>query len=296
MKHITPDRIYSYTEGMLSGPEALDTEGHIATCERCHGVFSAFKDVESGIKTAFKAEPGANCPEDWEVASIVTGESGTEEKKGLSHMDGCDYCLGRAAVYYKAALRAESSMTTPSEWAERAVGILTDGKAPEKTEVPLLKRLWQSVQRISKPLPPLPGYAIGAMAIILLVWVSLPGKGAQVMTITSSERIVYRDAGPSGSFAFMGGESEKMEGMKIAMKGQKLFFNWRPIDGAAEYQISIRKVESGASVAAMTMVSRPKAVVDARSLERGELYLWVISGKAGDGRIFEYMGKFLLTG
>jgi len=300
MEHITLDKIHSYMEGCLSSNEAINTEGHIATCDRCYSVFSAFKKLEADFDVTFCSEVGHenDCPEDWKVASLVTGESGAEDKEEMtSHMKGCEYCLGRAAVYYKATLRADPAMATQSEWADRAVGMLTESKVPLKTEAPLLKRLWQSIQRISDPLPPLPGYAIGALAIIiLLVWVSLPGKEVRVVTIPSSQKIAFREGGPTGSFAFMGGESEKIDGMKIAMKGAKLFLRWKPINGATEYQISLRKAENGSSVAAMTTVRGPKALVDARGLEKGELYLWLISGKIGDGRTFEYVGKFLFVG
>jgi len=300
MEHITLDKIHSYTEGGLSGNEAINTEGHIATCDRCYSVFSAFKKLEADFDVTFDGEVGHenDCPEDWKIASLVTGEAGAEDKEEMtSHIEGCEYCLGRAAVYYKATLRADPAMATQSEWVERAVGMLTEGKVPLKTEAPLFKRLWQSIQRISKPLPPLPGYAIGALAIIImLVWVSLPGKGARVVVIPSSQRIAFRDTGPSGSFAFMAGESKKIDAMKIRLKKGKLVFTWKPVEGARRYKLSIIQAESKAPVGTVVMLSVPEASLDANRLEDGELYLWLISGRTDDERTFKYVGKFLFEG
>jgi len=297
MKHITIDRLHSYVEGGLAGRALLDLEGHIATCERCYGAFLALKDIEENLPGAFNAAPGTDCPEDWEVALVATGELGTEKEKNTAiHIDGCEYCFERAARYYKVSMRDAPAMAAYDEWGERAVGMLTSGGAHKRPAPSLIRGLWQSLQSISSLLPPLPGYAMGTVAIILLVWVSLSGREARLVTIPSSERIMFRDPGPPSSFAFMSGKSEKIDGMKIMKKGRKLLLSWKPIRGAKEYRISIIKAESNEIIGSVSTVSVPNATMDAGSLKPGNIYLWSISGETGDGRAFEYIGKFLLAG
>lgn len=104
MEHLKIDNIQSYIEKQITGSEATEIEAHLATCERCRGIYMGLKSVGEYLQSSFNEEKAtASCPEDWEIGALVMEELPSEVSKKISdHMKECGFCIDRAAVYYKA--------------------------------------------------------------------------------------------------------------------------------------------------------------------------------------------------
>lgn len=281
---------------MIKDPEAEEVAGHLAVCDDCNRLYSALREVESAIGQSFRdALQTASCPEDWEVASVIKGEASQMERDRISgHTRECDFCTGRAALYYK-ALNVTEEVTVPEAWREKAVNLLAAGTKSKGERVSIKDRAASIIDWINSSLTPLPGYAAAAAAILIMLFAVIPDKG-RIVTVSSTERITVRDSEIPSSFGFMGaGESDEISGMSITRKGGRIVFRWKPVNGAVgdEFQLSDRSAEK--TVYKSKPGGEPGVYINRELLERNRLYTWMIKGRTSDGRYFEYSGDFLLT-
>ena len=296
MEHIKLEKLLSYTEGMIGGREATELESHMAICDRCWRLFTAIKSTEENIKDLLPpAEPGKDCPEEWQLLAFIKDELEPDEAKTIKeHTEDCNHCTERLAFYHKNPVPETHPLTTPQEWREMAYRSLTVEGKPHTTageEKPsLLGSIYEWFTAMVSSLPPLPGYAIATVAVALLIWMGFKER-VTVVTIPSSQQITYT-AVPS-SLAFMAGRKvERIDGMTITKKGRNLLFNWKPIDGTSGYTFSLR--EDDRPLIADMKTDKPVASVPLAKLKEGRLYRWLIRGETSDGRGFEYTGEFVL--
>ncbi len=297
MEHIRPEKIHAYIEGQLKGDEAMATEGHLAVCDDCFKVFSGLKEIGSVMKFGFKnAEASKDCPEDWVVAALIKGAlaaKGTAEE----HIKTCNFCLDRATAYYKASEAENPVLKVPEIWVSRAVHVM-QGEAGEEArvkETKLLAGVFDSIRKFSESLPSLPGYALAAAMAVLLIWVVLP-ESTKVITISSSEKLAFKDSGAPSSFGFMGRERvEKFRGMEISKKGGNLEFGWKGIPGASDYTFTVMEKAAREDIIAGFKISIPRVSVPSGRFKKEEIYSWVIGGTTKDGEAFEYTGEFIVA-
>lgn len=298
MEHIKPEKIHSYIEGQLKGDEAMATEGHVAVCDDCFKVFSGLKEIGSAMKSGFrKAQPSKDCPEDWAVAALIKGELAAKDVENAEkHMKICDFCLDRAAAYYKASEAENPALRAPEAWVSRAVHVM-QGEAGKEANVnaPVLGRAFELIKKVSESLPSLPGYALAAAMAVLLIWVAMP-ESTRVIAISSTEKLAFKDSEAPSSFGFMGSERiEKLSGMEISKKGRNLEFEWKGIPGAGEYTFTVIEKAAGEEIVSDLKTSIPRVSVPSDRLKKNELYSWVIGGTTNSGESFEYTGEFIIT-
>lgn len=299
MEHIKPEKIHSYIEGQLKGDEAMATEGHLAVCEDCFKIFSGLKEIGSAMKSGFrKAQPSKDCPEDWVAAALIKGELAAKDVENAGkHMRICDFCLDRAADYYKASEAENPALRVPETWVNRAVHVM-QGEAEKEAnvkEATLLAGVFDSIRKFSESLPSLPGYALAAAMAALLIWVAMP-ESTRVIAISSTEKLAFKDGGAPSSFGFMGSERiEKSSGMEISKKGRNLEFEWKGILGAGEYTFTVIEKAAGEEIVSDLKTSIPRVPVPSDRLKKDELYGWVINGTTNSGESFEYTGEFIVT-
>lgn len=314
MEHLNLEIILSYIENQINPPESPHTplwkrgaegdfkgvqgefeiETHLATCERCNKIYIGLRSFGENLKRSFKTEEAtASCPEDWEVSALIRGEATSDLSERLtSHLKDCNFCIDRAAVYYKALEPEEMTIKTPELWKQKAVQTLKSERI--ETKVSVSQQISAFFKKITTS--PLPGYATAALAILIfIIWNVMPQK-EKIITIASSEKIITRDSEIPSVYGFTGvGESKEVKNMEIQYKGKEIVFIWKPIDGAMEYEFSLRDKSADTRVYSShidkeTMVSLKKDL-----FVRDRLYSWLITGKAKDGKYFEYIGDFIFV-
>ena len=104
MEHIKFDKIQSYIEKQTTGPDHIEIEGHLAVCNKCNEIYLGLKLLEKPLCESFEeAAATPSCPEDWEMAALVRDELPIEfSNKITGHLTDCNFCIGRAANYYRA--------------------------------------------------------------------------------------------------------------------------------------------------------------------------------------------------
>jgi len=298
MEHIRPEKIHAYIERQLKGDEAMATEGHLAVCEDCFKVFSGLKEFGGAVKRGFKkSQASKDCPEDWVAAALIKGELAPKDVEDAEkHMRICDFCLDRAAVYYKRASEAEyPALKAPEAWVSKAVDALQGTAVKAEKETYGFAKVYELFNKISRQLPPLPGYALAAAMAVLLIWVAMP-ESIKVITISSTEKLAFRDGGAPSSFGFMGRERvEKFGGMEVSKKGGNLEFGWKGIPGASGYTFTLMEKAAGEEIISGLKTSIPSVSVPSDRLKKDELYGWVIGGTTSNGEAFEYTGEFVIT-
>lgn len=234
-----------------------------------------------------------DCPEDWMVAAFIMHELDPARSQELTkHLSNCRFCMDRAAIYYKASLNG-ATLTASKEWIKKTAQALQGADKPLTERASLPNRMVSRIQDIIESLPPLPGYAVAAVAVVLLIWVTLSDK-PRVITIASSQRIVFKDAGAPSSFGFMGREiAEEKVDMKISVNKGKMLLRWKSVDSAEGYTFSV-KGNKGEMITGLK-VKEPEAAIPLEMFKRGELYKLEISGNTVDGREFIYTGEFVLA-
>lgn len=294
MTHPSFEEIYSYSESRLDEIRAREVEGHLAICDKCHGLFTALGVVERVLPGQGCAEQGERCAEDWEIAAVLAEECSEERSKRVKeHTSGCRWCMERAAEYFKAEGEAKDFVKTPAKWVASAANALrgADVKVTQKSST--ISRACNRMMEFSERLPTLVGYAAVAAALALLLYFALPPLPG-VVTVPSSEVISYREPGVPASFAFMAGaEVAAAEGMVIVRGWTVLEFDWDHIKEGGEFDFIIR--EKGGGVVYTEKVSAPQISVPLGLFSRGEIYEWLIKGETGDNTEFNYQGEFLVA-
>lgn len=294
MEHISFEKIYSYMEGQLNNIDANDVSLHLNTCEKCRGLFAGLKAVENNLKGCFKIEAREGCPEDWEIAAFIKKELEPADLHRITeHIDSCDYCLDRTAIYYKAAESKEAVLKTPEFWKQKAVQTLKSDRIEPKTSIS--QRLSSLIKKIAL-LPPMPGYATAALAIIILIiWSAIPQK-EKIITIASSEKIITRDSEIPSTYGFTGvGKSREVKNMEIRYKGKDIVFLWKPINRAVDYEFTLRDKSADTKVYSSHVEKNTMISLKKELFEKDRLYGWLITGKTKEGEYFEYMGDFILV-
>jgi len=296
MEHLSLEVIISYFEDQIKGKETDEIEAHLATCERCHEIYTGLRSIEETLKRSFKGKnASASCPEDWEIGTLVKGESPSEVANIFSnHIKTCNFCFDRAAIYYKNLNEEGEIIKTPRLWKHKAIQALKTDNAVKEAGASLFQQIYSSLHRILTPRSPLPGYAVAALAIlILIIWNVIPPK-EKIVTIASSERIIKRDSEIPSAFGFMAsGESKEVENMKIFHERKDIVFKWRPVDDAVRYKFSLRSRSE--TIYSSSIEKDAKVSLKKELLKRDILYTWLITGETKDGKYFEYTGDFLLV-
>ncbi|MBI5194473.1 MAG: hypothetical protein HZA08_13690 [Nitrospirae bacterium] len=302
INHIKPDKIQSYVEESLSGEDALSIGGHIATCDICYKVYTGIKGVSQCLKQGFKKTTASNaCPEEWEIAAMIKEDTPLDFSQRIArHIESCDYCLEIAGMYYKANSIDALPIKTPHEWACKAVERIQGAKtvADIRESIAFIKKISGFIRRLPVSLPPLPGYALAATAVILLmVFINRPQKDMlKIITITSTEKLTFKETGAPSSFGFMGrNRAEGFSGMLIIKDREELLFDWKEIKDAKGYTFSLVERSSRLPVIPAIDIQETKAAIQRKKLKMDEPYNWVISGMTYGGQSFEYTGEFILT-
>lgn len=111
MDHLNIDKILSYVENQVKDIDKVEI--HIATCERCHGIYMGLKSVEETLSHSFKdGKATDSCPEDWEIGALVSEELPSDISDKISkHIKDCGFCIDRAVGYYKSLELMEKEKT-----------------------------------------------------------------------------------------------------------------------------------------------------------------------------------------
>ena len=293
-EHLSLNTVQSFIDG---GPLDTESEGHIATCRKCFGVYRDLKMIEKGIQKSFKDKQStASCPEDWELGSYIKNEASPQVRETLSgHIMQCDYCLDRTALYYKALDTAAQAIATPVEWKAKALQALTEQCAGNRQKASVFERIKGYITGFASSLPPGPGYAMAvAVTIVLLVMLNMPEKNT-IIPIESTEKLTIRDSEVPSSFGFTGaGVTREVSYMEITQAGDEIVFKWKPIDNVTMYTFSIKEKRDG-KVIYSRITNEAKVSLDRKIIIKRRQYSWSITGKLNNGQYFEYTGDFILS-
>ncbi len=296
MEHLSLEVIISYFEDQTKGKETDEIEAHLATCERCHEIYTGLRSIGETLKRSFKEKNAStSCPEDWKIGALVKGEFPSEMANIFSnHIKTCNFCIDRAAIYYKSLNKEEKTIKTPKLWKYKAIQVLKTDNAVKEPVASLFQQIYSSLLRILTSRSPLPGYAAAAFAIlILLIWNVVPPK-EKIVTIASSERIIKRDSEIPSALGFMAsGESKEVDNMKVFFEGKVIVFKWKPVDDAVRYKFSLRSRSE--TIYSSSIEKDAKVSLKKELLKKDILYAWLITGETKDGKYFEYTGDFLLV-
>jgi len=292
--HPTIRDILGFRGGGAGTVATPDVGEHIATCDRCHGIYRGVMTLEKGIAEAFpEGVPTASCPEDWEIAAFVAKEAGGDAAARLSaHFQECSWCLDRASRYHKAFTAVPVDLKTPASWKQKAIRVLEDGSLKSaEPEIGLFAHLREFLQRLAAPLPPLPGYAVAFVAIAVLVWVSTAER-EMILVIPSTEKIASREVESSGAMGFMGeGEERLVHRMRISVKADSIHFRWGPIENLSTASFDLIEKSTRTVVFKLKDITGTEVSVPKRVIEAGKVYTWSIEGRTADGQILEYSGE-----
>lgn len=300
MEHLTFDKIHSYLEGQIPENEGGRVEEHLAVCQRCHKAYLGLRTMGNIMGRAVKSLKGQKvagpCPEEWEIGALIRGEAHFELSDKLSdHIRDCADCLGKAAGYYTCLTKEEKKMETPYLWKEQAVQALRGESVVRKKATSFFQHFLAFWQKLTLPLPALPGYALAAAAIALLIWTNIPQE-SRIYPILSSEKIIVKDAEIPSTLGFMGDREERaVEAMKLVLEGKRVNFRWEPPEDTAEYAFSLLEKPEGKLVFSQTRLRQPQVFLKKSLLDDQRLYTWIIEGKTVDGRYFEHSGDFVLV-
>ena len=299
MEHLNLEKILSYIENQIIGKDIDEIEAHLATCERCHGIYTGLMSVGEYLQHSFETEKATtSCPDDWEIGALVREELLPEMSEKISgHIKDCSVCIDRTAMYYKAFELKERELETPRLWKEKAVQFLKSESKVKERQVSIFQQIFAFFQRISAPLPSLPGYAAAVLVIlVVIIWNVIPQK-EKIITIASSERIITRDSEIPSAFGFTGaGESREVENMEVFYAGRDIVFKWKPIEGAVKYEFFLKDKAEGKTVYSGHTDKDARVSLKKDLMEGNRLYSWLITGKTTDDKYFEYTGDFLLLG
>lgn len=297
VKHPTAREILDFRVGGAGSVSAPETGGHIASCDRCHAIYRGVLSLEGRLPEAFtEGIPGASCPEDWEIAAVIASEIGGDAAIRISsHLQGCLHCIDRAARYHKAYVVAPPGQKAPAIWRNAAVRALAAGPG-EAGEIGsgFLERVREFIRGLTAALPPLPGYAAAAVAIMLIAWL-YTGDRKKAIIIPSTEKIVIRETEPTGSLGFMEQEVPQLpaKGMNLRGSGNTVFFRWEPPGGYSGYSFSLVEKHSGNILWSRTDVRGTEVAVPGDLFANDKVYAWSIELALADGRKIEYTGDFL---
>ena len=293
-EHLSLSTVQSFIDG---GPLDTESEGHIATCRKCFGVYCDLKMVEKGIQKSFKDKQAtASCPEDWELGSYIKSETSPHLRETLSgHIMQCDYCLDRTALYYKALDTDAQAIAIPVEWKTKALQALTEQSAAIRQRASVFERIKCHITGFAALLPPVPGYAMAvAVTIVLLIVLNMPEKNT-IIPIESTEKLTVRDSEVPSSFGFTGtGVTREVSYMVITQAGDQIVFKWKLIDNVTMYTFSIKEKRDG-KVIYSRITNDAKVSLDRKIIIKRRQYSWSITGKLNNGRYFEYTGDFILS-
>jgi hypothetical protein len=183
-------------------------------------------------------------------------------------------------------------LKTPLAWKNVAVRVLEEGfHKTAQPKIGFVARLRESLQRVAAPLPPLPGYAVAFVAIVILVWVSTAER-EKILVIPSTEKITSREVELSGAMGFMGpGEEQAISRMKISVKGGSVHFRWGQIENLSAASFDLIDKSTRSTVFTRKDLTGTEVSVPKRLIETGKLYTWSIEGRTVDRRILEYTGE-----
>ncbi len=295
MEHISLDKIISYSVNQLKNKENTAIEGHLAICERCHAIFMGLKSVEKPLRQSFVQEKAtSSCPEDWEIGALIQKELPSEISERITtHLKDCGFCIDRAAVYHKSLKLGVAPFETPESWKLKAIHALKAEKTVKEPKVSLIQRILDFLPDLTFPVPAAAGFAAALLAIAVLVWTFMPGK-ARFITIASSEKLIIRDSEIPLAFGFNGtDEIKEVEIMDISLKGKDIVFKWEPLEGAVEYEFSLK--EGNKIIHDIITINQPTASLSKDLIKKERLYSWLIAGKTREGRYFEHTGDFVLA-
>jgi hypothetical protein len=295
MEHISFDRILSYLANQIEKKEIAEIEGHIAICDRCHKIFVGLKSIESSLRQSFtQGEATSFCPEDWEIGALIKKELPLEiSNKISSHMKDCDFCIDRAAVYYKAVEMEKAPVETPELWKGKALNAISAKETIKESRSPFLQRIFGFFHEFTSPLPAAVGLATVLLVIAVLAWITIPDRSKSV-TVASNEKIVIRDSEVPSAFGFTGaGETKEVKNMEIFLNGKEIIFKWKPIEGAKEYEFALKDKKK--VIYKENIKKEPVVSLSTDIIEDDRTYSWLITGKTSDNRYFEYTGDFLLV-
>jgi len=334
--HINLEKIISCLGNQPPGQDRDEIEGHLAICPKCHAAYLGLRSITESLSQAFKEDDSSSChlgrankedatlscPDDWEIAALIRKEAAPEVSEEISkHIGDCEFCLGRAARYYKCLEEPTGGeLKTPELWKERAIQALRSETRKEEKKISTPQRIVAFFQTLSALLPPLPGYALAALAIIILIWSHSPDNKAgreRIITIASSERIITRSLEIPPALGFMGAgeagkEREKKTDhtMEIKLKDDEIIFTWQPIENASIYKFSLLEKKSeerpgerpeerpeGETIFSQADLEKPQASIKANMIDKDKhkLYSWVIEGELPEEKCFEYRGDFILV-
>lgn len=297
MYHYSYEKVESYLFGEMEGESLTEMETHLATCERCYGLYLGLRSMGNGLAAAFKGEKaGINCPEDWEIGALVREESSSEESKRISsHIKECTPCMDRSAHYYKSLEMEEAPVAAPAAWKEKAVQALKQETRLKEKESSAFQRFAATSRAFFSSLSPVPAYAVAGVAIVLLILTNLPNQG-RVLTVASSEKVNIRDSEIPSTLGFSGaGETREVKNMNILYKGKHIVFEWEPVEGVVGHEFTVRDKLQDKTIHSTSLAQFPKVALNKDLFAQGRLYSWMITGETEAGKYFEYTGDFLLV-
>lgn len=293
-EHVSFNAVQFFMDG---GPLDTESEGHIAICPKCFGVYNDLKKMGKGIQKSFKDKQStASCPEDWELGSYIKNEVSPQERETLAaHIMQCDYCLDRTAPYYKELEPDAQVIATPVEWKAKVLQALTEQCASNRQRATMFERIKGYITGFASSLPPGPGYAMAAaVTLILLSMLNIPEKNT-IIPIESTEKLTVRASEAPSSFGFTGaGVTREVSYMEITQAGDKIVFKWKPIDNAAMYTFSFKE-KRGGKVIYSRITRDAKVSLDRKIIIKRRQYGWDITGKLNNGQYFEYTGDCILS-
>ena len=296
MEHIKFDKIQSYIEKQTTGPDHIEIEGHLAVCNKCNDIYMGLKLLEKPLCESFEeAAATSSCPEDWEIAALVRDELPVElSNKITGHLTDCNFCIGRAANYYRALSCEKIPVETPELWKQKAIQAIRTEQTAQEPKESLIQRILSFFPDMISPLPAAAGFAAAVLAIAAVAWILIPGKSTFTASLASNEKIVIRSSEIPQSFGFTGtGETRDVNNMDITLNGKEVIFKWIPIEGASAYEFSLRDKTN--SIFKVTAVKDTVISLNIAVLENEKPYNWLISGTTKEGRYFEYTGDIIFS-
>lgn len=236
---------------------------------------------------------GKNCPEEWEIASVVREEAppGQVEKIGR-HLSDCSFCLDLAAAFQKVSAE-EREVVVPERWKADAVRRMSvAGRASRRKS--FWSRFMDGVGDLLPSWNPASAFAAGAFALALMVVVGLwMTRGGEVSIVPGTEMMASFPAESDGVLGFMDvpPKQDQVSRMKVAVNGGEVHFEWPPVDKVSSYAFSLIELPSGRSVLPVFKVDGTTTKVPSGLIQPGTRYGFKVAGRAVDGSRHEHTGE-----
>lgn len=287
----------------LESPESSDHDElrrHLIQCNECRGQIDKLARMELGIKNhaaRFTDYETIADDQQYDIEKYVDGElHGNEQEQIREKLESSETALKSALHYavHSAAMarKLEQTVKPASHTNADPVSFFASALKQLKSLLEIPLPAWSMVPA---------SLAIAAIISGILVSnVNDSQQNAMIAAFQDNPSLSYRRDGiPAGSIGFFHDAHTRntpFDGMAIKFENNDLAMQWKPIDSASKYKVSIYEITpAGKNEIASRETTESKISFPNVKLATHGHYQWLLNGNTSDNMLFETSGDFIYS-